>query len=69
MGEVSAGENFFNPSANTVDVTFGDDLDGVGCKADHARERVTLRTPYQRIGFRSGRGMKLGSFPTVKACS
>jgi len=38
MGEVSAGVNFFNPSANTslfakVDVTFGDDLDGVGGKA------------------------------------
>ena len=37
-GEVSAGVNFFNPSANTsvfakVDVTFGDDLDGVGGKA------------------------------------
>ena len=37
-GEVSAGMNFFNPSANTsvfakVDVTFGDDLDGVGGKA------------------------------------
>jgi outer membrane autotransporter protein len=37
-GEVSAGVNFFNPSASTsvfakVDVTFGDDLDGVGGKA------------------------------------
>src|SRR5262245_979222 len=37
-GEVSAGVNFFNPSANTsvfakVDVTFGDDFDGVGGKA------------------------------------
>ena len=37
-GEVSAGVNFFNPSANTslfakVDVTFGEDLDGVGGKA------------------------------------
>jgi outer membrane autotransporter protein len=37
-GEVSAGANFFNPSASTsvfakVDVTFGDDLDGVGGKA------------------------------------
>ena len=37
-GEVSAGLNFFNPSANTtvfakLDVTFGDDLDGVGGKA------------------------------------
>jgi outer membrane autotransporter protein len=37
-GEVSAGVNFFNPSANTsvfakLDVTFGDDLDGVGGKA------------------------------------
>jgi hypothetical protein len=32
-GEVSAGVNFFNPSANTsvfakLDVTFGDDIDG-----------------------------------------
>jgi autotransporter family porin len=38
-GEVSAGVNFFNPSANTsvfakLDVTFGDDIDGVGGKAD-----------------------------------
>ncbi|HEY6921004.1 MAG TPA: hypothetical protein VI390_05325 [Methyloceanibacter sp.] len=38
MGEVSAGVNFFNPLANTslfakVDVTFGEDLDGVGGKA------------------------------------
>jgi autotransporter family porin len=37
-GEVSAGVNFFNPSANTsvfakVDVTFGDNIDGVGGKA------------------------------------
>ena len=37
-GEVSAGVNFFNPSANTsvfakVDVTFGDDVDGIGGKA------------------------------------
>jgi len=37
-GEVSAGVNFFNPSANTsvfpkLDVTFGDDVDGVGGKA------------------------------------
>jgi autotransporter-like protein/autochaperone domain-containing protein len=37
-GEVSAGVNFFNPSANTsvfakLDVTFGDDIDGVGGKA------------------------------------
>ena len=37
-GEVSAGVNFFNPSANTsvfpkVDVTSGDDVDGVGGKA------------------------------------
>ena len=37
-GEVSAGVSFFNPSANTsvfakVDVTFGDDLDGVGGNA------------------------------------
>jgi autotransporter family porin len=37
-GEVSAGVNFFNPSANTsvfakVDVTLGDDLDGIGGKA------------------------------------
>ena len=37
-GEVSAGLNFFNPSADTtafakVDVTFGDDVDGVGGKA------------------------------------
>jgi hypothetical protein len=37
-GEVSAGVNFFNPSANTsvfakVDVTFGEDIDGVGGKA------------------------------------
>ena len=36
--EVSAGVNFFNPSANTsvfakLDVTFGDDLEGVGGKA------------------------------------
>ena len=35
---MSAGVNFFNPSANTtvfakVDVTFGDDLDGVSGKA------------------------------------
>jgi outer membrane autotransporter protein len=37
-GEVSAGVNFFNPSATTavfakVDVTFGDDVSGVGGKA------------------------------------
>jgi len=37
-GEVSAGVNFFNPSANTsvftkVDVTFGEDIDGIGGKA------------------------------------
>ena len=37
-GEVSAGLNFFNPGANTtvfakLDVTFGDDVDGVGGKA------------------------------------
>jgi autotransporter family porin len=35
---VSAGVNFFNPSAATavfakVDVTFGDDVDGIGGKA------------------------------------
>jgi len=37
-GEISAGVNFFNPSANTsvfakLDVTFGEDVDGVGGKA------------------------------------
>ena len=37
-GEVSAGVNFFNPSANTsvfakLDVTFGDNIEGVGGKA------------------------------------
>jgi autotransporter family porin len=37
-GEVSAGVNFFNPTANTsvfakLDVTFGDNIDGVGGKA------------------------------------
>ncbi|MBM3545058.1 MAG: autotransporter outer membrane beta-barrel domain-containing protein [Alphaproteobacteria bacterium] len=37
-GEVSAGVNFFNPSAGTavfakLDVTFGDDVDGIGGKA------------------------------------
>jgi autotransporter family porin len=37
-GEVSAGVNFFNPSAGTavfakVDVTFGDDVNGIGGKA------------------------------------
>jgi outer membrane autotransporter protein len=37
-GEVSAGVNLFNPSANTsvfakADVTFGDNIDGVGGKA------------------------------------
>ena len=37
-GEVSAGVNFFNPSASTavfakVDVTFGDDVEGIGGKA------------------------------------
>ena len=37
-GEVSAGVNLFNPSANTsvfakLDVTFGDNIDGVGGKA------------------------------------
>ena len=37
-GEVSAGVNFFNPTANTsvfakVDVTFGQNIDGVGGKA------------------------------------
>ncbi|HUV65774.1 MAG TPA: hypothetical protein VMW24_17895 [Sedimentisphaerales bacterium] len=37
-GEFSAGVNFFNPSATTavfakVDVTFGDDVSGVGGKA------------------------------------
>jgi outer membrane autotransporter protein len=36
-GEVSAGVNFFNPTANTAvfakaDVTFGEDMDGVGGK-------------------------------------
>jgi len=47
-GEVSAGVNFFNPSANTsvfakVDVTFGDDLDGVGGKAGMALRLVIER--------------------------
>jgi autotransporter family porin len=37
-GEVSGGVNFFNPTASTsvfakVDVTFGEDIDGVGGKA------------------------------------
>jgi autotransporter family porin len=37
-GEVSASVSFFNPSATTavfakVDVTFGDDISGVGGKA------------------------------------
>ena len=37
-GEVSAGVNFFNPSANTsvfakLDVTFGDNINRVGGKA------------------------------------
>ncbi|MBM3544337.1 MAG: autotransporter outer membrane beta-barrel domain-containing protein [Alphaproteobacteria bacterium] len=37
-GEVSAGVNFFNPSAGTavfakLDVTFGDEVDGIGGKA------------------------------------
>jgi hypothetical protein len=37
-GEVSAGVNFFNPSANTsvfakLDVTFGDNIEGFGGKA------------------------------------
>jgi autotransporter family porin len=37
-GEVSVGANFFNPNANTsvfakLDVTFGDDVEGVGGKA------------------------------------
>jgi len=37
-GEISAGVNFFNPSANTsvfakLDVTFGQDVDGFGGKA------------------------------------
>ena len=37
-GEVSAGVNFFNPGANTsvfakLDVTFGDNIDGIGGKA------------------------------------
>jgi autotransporter family porin len=37
-GEVSGGVNFFNPSAQTtvfakIDVTFGDDVEGVGGKA------------------------------------
>ncbi len=37
-GEVSAGVNFFNPSASTavfakLDVTFGDDLEGIDGKA------------------------------------
>jgi hypothetical protein len=37
-GEVSVGANFFNPTASTsvfakLDVTFGDDLEGVGGKA------------------------------------
>ena len=37
-GKVSAGANFFNPSANTsvfaqLDVTFGDDTDDTGGKA------------------------------------
>ncbi|HEY6670355.1 MAG TPA: hypothetical protein VI075_05405 [Methyloceanibacter sp.] len=37
-GEVAAGVNFFNPSANTsvfakLDITFGDDIDGTGGKA------------------------------------
>ena len=37
-GEVSAGVNFFNPSASTavfakLDVTFGDEVDGIGGKA------------------------------------
>jgi autotransporter family porin len=49
-GEVSAGVNFFNPSANTsvfakLDVTFGDDLDGVGGKAGM---RVTCSLPRRR---------------------
>ena len=38
-GEVSTGVNFFNPSANPsvftkVGVTFGEDIDGIGGKAD-----------------------------------
>jgi hypothetical protein len=46
-GEVSAGVNFFNPSASTsvfakVDVTFGDDLDGCRRQSRHARELVAL---------------------------
>ena len=49
-GEVSAGVNFFNPTANTsvfakVDVTFGDDIDGVGGKAGM---RVFGRPPWAR---------------------
>jgi autotransporter family porin len=37
-GEVSGGNNFFNPTANTSvfakrDVTFGEDIDGGGGKA------------------------------------
>ena len=37
-GEVSAGVNFFNPSASTavfakLDVTFGDDVESIGGKA------------------------------------
>ncbi|MGI8853976.1 MAG: hypothetical protein ACR2GC_11955 [Methyloceanibacter sp.] len=37
-GEVSAGVNFFNPSASTavfakLDVTFGNDVEGIGGKA------------------------------------
>ena len=47
-GEVSAGVNFFNPSANTsvfakLDVTFGDNIDGVGGKAGMRGQLVGLR--------------------------
>src|SRR5262249_60323449 len=49
-GEVSAGVNFFNPTANTsvfakVDVTFGEDIDGVGGKA-------SMRVAWQTVPAR-----------------
>jgi hypothetical protein len=42
LGVVSGGVNFFNPGGNTsvfakVDVTFGDDVDGIAARAGMRR--------------------------------
>ncbi len=63
-GEVSGGVNFFNPSAQTtvfakVDVTFGDDVEGVGGKVGMRYSRSVLSRHCQILDFRrSASGIK-----------